>query len=176
MKKILTVTLSLLTYNHVVAHEFFGDILVHKTPKFLGDIMVSNDYNGNHLTLGRMVAYDEITLNAEEIRRIHRLEHLSETKMRMIGGGDDVFEYECDDLYGTCDGLDHFDMARLGAIMRCDSEAFLKPMEYEYGTVPVFTGPESFINYDTGKVSEEHHSYTIAEGVSFYCRELTFTF
>lgn len=158
---------SLLSYNQVGAHEFFNNIIIHNTPNILGIIAVPN--NRTHLTLGQFINVDEITLNAEEIEYIFRLEHFSKSKMGLILEEDNR---RCEDV-GTCDGLDHFHWARVAATIRCDSEAFINPMEYnDYGAVPVFTGPESFVNYESGEVSDEHHSYTIYEGVSFYCQEL----
>lgn len=163
MKKLVMVCV-LLVSGHSWAHKFLDQILVHESPAFF--VNPSNPNSGIHYKLGSIVDYEEINLKRDEIIHISHLYEQAEQKRGLIfGTGTTGFT-------PTHDGLDHFDTARFAAIITCDSKAFTKPMVYEHGAVPVFTGPETFVNVATGEVSDDHHSYHLNEGIRFYCRKL----
>ncbi len=75
------------------------------------------------------------------------------------------------DTTPTCAIIDHFNMARLAAIEICEAHTILRTqLNRSSGLIPLFLGPDSFIN--TGTAADDHHvHYHTDDGLRFRCIE-----
>lgn len=167
------------------AHTLPEHVLTHEEPPVFR-AFVGEKEPSYYLVINHTNHVEEIILNFREIERISAIEshkgkardnrfsdiNLSrnQTATKIESTGEDVIHHPTHDIE---EGND-FNQALIASMITCDHEAFEYPHIYKFGSVPVFTGPSSFINDATFHAEEGYTlSYEIKDGVSFYCVNLT---
>ena len=155
------------------SHTFITEILVNNNPG-----QYSNQYNTvqtySFTEDEIMQSYDENVHSVKDIIRLETLKEVIPTTQTIqiqtcenvrVRGSDSGSELK------TCGQFDHFNAARAAAIKTCYTLNTNNPGQYPSGLIPRFSGPATFVNFDTATVNH-HDVYHVSHGLQFSCVEV----